>query len=253
MFSLPSCSLAHSPPLALSLLRARSRGRLPRAQSIDDIYKDLTRSDTFPMGGTAYLALDNADEPYLGGIKFNTMPPAKRFRDIDQLSGGERTVAALALLFALWRAQPAPLFVMDEIDAALDNVRGARWVQLRHASRACVCASARVCVRACCACACPACLKSTSRGSERGASTLAHSRALRSLTRPRALARSLARRPQVNVTRVAEFIRAQASEVQFITISLKDSFYDKSDGLVGVYRNVEAHSSASVTFDLRDY
>jgi hypothetical protein len=41
----------------------------------------------------------------------------------------------------------------------------------------------------------------------------------------------------VNVTRVAEYIRAQASHVQFITISLKDSFYDKSDGLVGVYRN----------------
>lgn len=89
---------------------------------IDDIYKELTRSDTFPMGGTAYLALDNSEEPYLAGIKFNTMPPAKRFREIEQLSGGERTVAALALLFALWKAQPAPLFVMDEIDAALDNV-----------------------------------------------------------------------------------------------------------------------------------
>jgi structural maintenance of chromosome 1 len=73
--------------------------------------------------------------PYLGGIKFNTMPPAKRFRDIDQLSGGERTVAALALLFALWRAQPAPLFVMDEIDAALDNVRALRASAARATDR----------------------------------------------------------------------------------------------------------------------
>lgn len=40
-------------------------------------------------------------EPYLYGIKYNTMPPSKRFRDMEQLSGGEKTVAALALLFAI--------------------------------------------------------------------------------------------------------------------------------------------------------
>jgi len=147
------------------------------AKVIDGIYKELTRSTTFPMGGTAHLVLESSEEPYLHGVKFNTMPPAKRFREIEQLSGGERTVAALALLFALWSVKPAPLFVMDEIDAALDNV---------------------------------------------------------------------------NVVRVADFIRKQAGSVQFITISLKDTFYDKSDGLVGVYRNVAAKSSASVTFDLRD-
>ena len=49
------------------------------------------------------------------------MPPLKRFRDMDQLSGGERTVAALALLFAIHSFQPAPFFVLDEVDAALDN------------------------------------------------------------------------------------------------------------------------------------
>lgn len=54
------------------------------------------------------------------------------------------------------------------------------------------------------------------------------------------------------MTRVADYIRQQAAHVQFITISLKDSFYDKSDGLVGVYRNVPRSSSASVTFDMRE-
>ena len=42
-------------------------------------------------------------EPYLGGIKYHAMPPMKRFRDMEQLSGGEKTVAALALLFAIHR------------------------------------------------------------------------------------------------------------------------------------------------------
>ncbi|CAN0432457.1 unnamed protein product, partial [Ectocarpus sp. 13 AM-2016] len=49
----------------------------------------------------AFLSLDNPEEPYLGGVKFNAMPPMKRFRDMEQLSGGEKTVAALGLLFAI--------------------------------------------------------------------------------------------------------------------------------------------------------
>ena len=73
------------------------------------------------LGGTAYLSLEDPSEPYLHGIKYTAMPPAKRFRDMDQLSGGERTVAALALLFAIHDYRPSPFFVMDEIDAALDN------------------------------------------------------------------------------------------------------------------------------------
>jgi len=46
----------------------------------------------------------------------------KRFRDMEQLSGGEKTVAALALLFAIHSYPPAPFFVVDEVDAALDNI-----------------------------------------------------------------------------------------------------------------------------------
>ncbi|KAG7149252.1 Structural maintenance of chromosomes protein 1 like [Verticillium longisporum] len=49
------------------------------------------------------------------------MPPLKRFRDMDLLSGGEKTMAALALLFAIHSYQPSPFFVLDEVDAALDN------------------------------------------------------------------------------------------------------------------------------------
>lgn len=86
------------------------------------MYKDLTRSEAFPIGGHAYLDIeDDTDTPYLSGIKYHAMPPLKRFRDMEHLSGGEKTIAALALLFAVHSYQPSPFFVLDEVDAALDN------------------------------------------------------------------------------------------------------------------------------------
>eukprot|EP00897_Mesotaenium_endlicherianum_P000577 jgi/Mesen1/1051/ME000122S00048 len=102
--------------------------------SINDIYKELTVSATHPLGGTAYLSLENEDEPFSHGIKYTAMPPSKRFRDMEQLSGGEKTVAALALLFSIHRHilvplplfRPSPFFVLDEVDAALDNLNVAK-------------------------------------------------------------------------------------------------------------------------------
>jgi len=104
------------------------------ASAVDDVFKDLTKSDAHPAGGSAYLSLEHADEPYLGGVRFVAMPPAKRYRDMDALSGGEKTLSALALLFAVHSFQAAPFFVLDEVDAALDaaNVaRVARYVRAK--------------------------------------------------------------------------------------------------------------------------
>ena len=64
---------------------------------------------------------ENPEEPYLEGINYNCVAPGKRFQPMLNLSGGEKTIAALALLFAIHSYQPAPFFVLDEIDAALDN------------------------------------------------------------------------------------------------------------------------------------
>ena len=61
------------------------------------------------------------EEPYLEGINYNCVAPGKRFQPMCNLPGGEKTIAALALLFAIHSYQPAPFFVLDEIDAALDN------------------------------------------------------------------------------------------------------------------------------------
>ncbi|KIM24825.1 hypothetical protein M408DRAFT_26772 [Serendipita vermifera MAFF 305830] len=96
------------------------------AERIDRVYKDLTKGKAAPMGGVAYLNLEDSEEPYLSGVTFHAMPPMKRFRDMDQLSGGEKTVAALALLFAIHSFQPSPFFVLDEVDAALDNTNVAK-------------------------------------------------------------------------------------------------------------------------------
>ncbi|KAK4137948.1 RecF/RecN/SMC protein [Trichocladium antarcticum] len=91
-------------------------------EQITHVYKDLTRSDAYPLGGQAYLDMEeDTDTPYLSGIKYHAMPPLKRFRDMEHLSGGEKTMAALALLFAIHSFQPSPFFVLDEVDAALDN------------------------------------------------------------------------------------------------------------------------------------
>jgi structural maintenance of chromosome 1 len=91
------------------------------SEEISVVYKDLTKSEAFPLGGTAYLDLEDPNEPVNGGIKYHAMPPLKRFRDMEHLSGGEKTMAALALLFAVHSYQPSPFFVLDEVDAALDN------------------------------------------------------------------------------------------------------------------------------------
>merc|ERR1719245_1296929 len=84
---------------------------------IDDIYKALYRNQS----AQAFLGPENPEEPYLEGINYNCVAPGKRFQPMLNLSGGEKTIAALALLFAIHSYHPAPFFVLDEIDAALDN------------------------------------------------------------------------------------------------------------------------------------
>mmetsp|Transcript_4786 Transcript_4786/g.11761 ORF Transcript_4786/g.11761 Transcript_4786/m.11761 type:complete len:1692 (+) Transcript_4786:326-5401(+) len=79
-------------------------------------------------GGRAFLDLDNPSVPFEGGIRYTTMAPSKRFRDMSLLSGGEKTLAALALLFAIHAYQKPPFLILDEVDAALDayNVQAVR-------------------------------------------------------------------------------------------------------------------------------
>lgn len=148
-------------------------------EALKTVYSDMTKSSKHPLGGNAYLSLDDTEEPYKGGLKFNAMPPMKRFRDMEQLSGGEKTVAALSFLFAIHSFHPAPFFVMDEVDAALDNI---------------------------------------------------------------------------NLRKIVNYIGQRSqTDFQCIVISLKDAFYEHSNSLVGIYRDVATSASQSLTLDLTKY
>ncbi|KAI8990648.1 RecF/RecN/SMC protein [Trametes punicea] len=72
------------------------------------------------LGGNAELELVDSMDPFSEGIIFSVMPPKKSWRNISNLSGGEKTLSSLALVFALHVYKPTPLYFMDEIDAALD-------------------------------------------------------------------------------------------------------------------------------------
>ncbi|KAJ9436214.1 Structural maintenance of chromosomes protein 1, partial [Diplonema papillatum] len=89
--------------------------------AVSKIYGALTEGTRGQASGTAYIASEEPEEPYLGGTKFSACPPMKQFREMEQLSGGEKTVAALALIFAIHKVCPSPFFVLDEVDAALDK------------------------------------------------------------------------------------------------------------------------------------
>jgi structural maintenance of chromosome 4 len=72
------------------------------------------------LGGNAELELVDSLDPFSEGIIFSVMPPKKSWKQISNLSGGEKTLSSLALVFALHVYKPTPLYFMDEIDAALD-------------------------------------------------------------------------------------------------------------------------------------
>nr|ATL75372.1 structural maintenance of chromosomes 4A [Diachasma muliebre] len=72
------------------------------------------------LGGAAELELVDSLDPFTEGITFSVRPPKKSWKNISNLSGGEKTLSSLALVFALHHYKPTPLYFMDEIDAALD-------------------------------------------------------------------------------------------------------------------------------------
>ncbi|XP_038051306.1 structural maintenance of chromosomes protein 4-like [Patiria miniata] len=86
--------------------------------SINEYLKEMYQMIT--LGGDAELELVDSLDPFSEGIVFSVRPPKKSWKNICNLSGGEKTLSSLSLVFALHQFKPNPLYVMDEIDAALD-------------------------------------------------------------------------------------------------------------------------------------
>jgi len=83
------------------------------AENYEKIYTEI--------GGSGKLSLENSDDPFSGGLLIDASPMNKKLQSLDVMSGGEKSLTALAFLFAIQHLNPAPFYVLDEVDAALDT------------------------------------------------------------------------------------------------------------------------------------
>jgi chromosome segregation protein len=88
----------------------------------------------FP-GGVGRLVLTEPGDPLNTGVEIEVRPAGRNVRRVSLLSGGERSMAALAFLFAVFRSRPSPFYLMDEVEAALDDVNLHRFLSLVHEFR----------------------------------------------------------------------------------------------------------------------
>ena len=89
----------------------------------------------FP-GGRGRLSLTDPDDPMASGVEIGAQPVGKKVAKMSLLSGGERSLAALAFLFAVFKARPSPFYILDEVEAALDDANLRRFLRLLDAFRA---------------------------------------------------------------------------------------------------------------------
>jgi chromosome segregation protein len=101
------------------------------ASAFADVSVNFTQlfGNLFP-GGMGRLVLTNPDDLLNTGIEVEAKPGGKNVKKLSLLSGGERSLTALAFLFAVFRSRPSPFYVMDEVEAALDDVNLHRFLGL---------------------------------------------------------------------------------------------------------------------------
>lgn len=111
-------------------------GRIDRTmrQRFRDVFEQTNAifKQTFPQlfgGGRAELRLDS-DDILSAGVEVTAQPPGKRLQDIGLLSGGEKALTAVALVFSIFRIKPAPFCILDEVDAPLDDANVGRFCDL---------------------------------------------------------------------------------------------------------------------------
>jgi len=117
---------------SIGSLNREGRERLKAAfEAVDGHFRRLfTR---LFEGGQAHLALVDSDDPLEAGLEIFAQPPGKRLQSLTLLSGGEQALTAIALIFALFLTNPAPICVLDEVDAPLDDANIDRFCDLLDA------------------------------------------------------------------------------------------------------------------------
>jgi chromosome segregation protein len=114
---------------AISQLNREGRERLLKSfGDVNEHFKRLFKK--LFGGGTAELQLTNADDPLDAGLEILASPPGKRLQSLSLLSGGEQALTALAIIFAVFLTNPAPICVLDEVDAPLDDSNVVRFCDL---------------------------------------------------------------------------------------------------------------------------
>ena len=105
------------------------------AQRFSSTFEEVARhyigffAELFP-GGTGRLTLTDTENPLTAGVEIEAQPLGKKVGKLALLSGGERSLAALAFLFAVFKARPGPFYILDEVDAALDDANLRRFLRL---------------------------------------------------------------------------------------------------------------------------
>lgn len=113
----------------ISSLNREGRQRLLQSfKEVDGHFRNLFTS--LFGGGRAHLSLTDAEDPLEAGLEIMASPPGKRMQNLGLLSGGEQALTAIALLFAVFMVNPAPICVLDEVDAPLDDANVDRFCNL---------------------------------------------------------------------------------------------------------------------------
>jgi chromosome segregation protein len=114
---------------AIARINKTSRARFRETfEAVDREFQNL-----FPRlfrGGRAHLSLTESDDVLEAGIEISAQPPGKKLQNVNLLSGGEKSLTAIALLFAVFAVKPSPFFLLDEVDAALDDANVTRFNEL---------------------------------------------------------------------------------------------------------------------------
>ncbi|MHB1323068.1 MAG: chromosome segregation protein SMC [Coriobacteriia bacterium] len=103
-------------------------------ERVDNHFQDIFAL-LFP-GGHSYLSLTDPDDPEYTGVEVVAQPRGKRLQKMTLLSGGEKSLTALALMFAVYRTRPCPFYVLDEVEAALDDTNLRRFIAFVDSLRA---------------------------------------------------------------------------------------------------------------------